>query len=131
MGQSAQYCRNKILPRSAQILFMIGTAVTMLVNAHSSNHEPSQEADRDPKQLWEHDSLLCEEAPFLFKMFSTIYKNCDVGIKTLCASVVDHAKGIINVDGIFSCQPCNAVVTPLRIAAAYEQCIAILGIWGD
>ena len=31
----------------------------MLVNAHSSNHEPNQEADRDPKQLSERNSLLC------------------------------------------------------------------------
>ena len=43
--------RNKIFPRSVQILFVIGTAVAMLVNAQSSN----QEADRDLKQLSEHD----------------------------------------------------------------------------
>ena len=54
--------RNKILPRSAQILFVIGTAFAMLVNAYSSNHEPNQEADRDPKRLSEHDSFLCEQA---------------------------------------------------------------------
>ena len=45
--------RNEILPRSVQILFMIGTVV--LVNAHSSNHEPNQEADRNPKRLLECD----------------------------------------------------------------------------
>ena len=52
--------RNIILPRSAQILFVIGTVVAMLVNARHSNHEPNQEADRDPKRLSERDSLLCE-----------------------------------------------------------------------
>ena len=51
-----------MLPRTAQILFVIGTAVAMLVNAHSSNHEPNQEADRDPKRLSERESLLCEPA---------------------------------------------------------------------
>ena len=56
------WSRNKILSRSAQILFVIGTAVAMLVNAGSSNHEPNQEADRDPKWLSECDSLLCEQA---------------------------------------------------------------------
>ena len=40
-------------PCTAQILFVIGMAVAMLVNAHSSNHEPNQEADRDLKQLLE------------------------------------------------------------------------------
>ena len=50
--------RNKILPRSAQILFVIGTAFAMLVNARSSNHEPNQEADRDPKRLSECDSTV-------------------------------------------------------------------------
>ena len=46
---------NKILPHSAQILFVIGTAFAMLVNAHSSNREPNQEADRDQKWLSERD----------------------------------------------------------------------------
>ena len=32
-------------------MFVIETAVAMLVSAHSSNHEPYQEADRDPKRL--------------------------------------------------------------------------------
>ena len=54
--------RNKILPRSAQILFVIGTVFAMLVNARSSNHEPNQEADRDPKRLSERDLFLCEQA---------------------------------------------------------------------
>ena len=53
--------RNKIFPRSAQILFVIGIAVAMLVNARSSNHK----ADRDPKRLSERDSLLCELAQYL------------------------------------------------------------------
>ena len=48
--------------RSVQILFMINMAFAMLVKAHSSNHEPNQEAVRDPKWLSEHDSLLCEQA---------------------------------------------------------------------
>ena len=48
--------------KCAQILFVIGTAVTMLVNARSSNHKPNQEADHDPKRLAERDSLLCEQA---------------------------------------------------------------------
>ena len=38
----------------------------MLVNTHSSNQEPNQEADRDPIWLSERDSLLCEQAPCLF-----------------------------------------------------------------
>ena len=60
--QRVNQCRNKILPRSAQILFVIGMAVAMLVNAHSSNYEPNQEAVHDPKRLSEHDLLLCEQA---------------------------------------------------------------------
>ena len=62
VNQRGLRSRNKILPRSAQILFVSGTAFAMLVNAHSSNHEPNQEADRDPKRLSEHDSFLCEQA---------------------------------------------------------------------
>ena len=54
--------RNKISPRSVQILFVIGTAFAMLVNAHSSNHEPNQEADCDPKRLLERDSFVCKQA---------------------------------------------------------------------
>ena len=46
----------------AEILFVIGTAFAMLVNAHSSNHESNHEADRDPKRLSERDSFLCEQA---------------------------------------------------------------------
>ena len=38
---------NKLLPRSAQILFVIGKAFAMLVNARSSNHDPNHEADRN------------------------------------------------------------------------------------
>ena len=56
--------RNKILPGSAQILFVIGTALAMLVNAHSSNHDPNHKANRDPKWLSECDSLLCEQAHY-------------------------------------------------------------------
>ena len=59
--------RNKILPRSVQILFVIGTAFAMLVDAHSSNHEPNQEADRDQKWLSERDSFLCEQAHYLLQ----------------------------------------------------------------
>ena len=53
--------RNKILPRSVQIFFVIGTAFAMLVNARSSNHKPNQEADCDLKRLSERDSP-CEQA---------------------------------------------------------------------
>ena len=53
---------NKILPRSAQILIVIGKAFAMHVNAHSSNHDPNHEADRDPKRLSERDSFLCEHS---------------------------------------------------------------------
>ena len=62
MHGSIQRNRITILPRSAQILFVIGTAVAMLVNARSSNHRPNQEVDRDPKRLSERDSFLCEQA---------------------------------------------------------------------
>ena len=54
--------RNKILPRSAQILFVIWTAFAMHVNAHSLNHDPNHKADRDPKHLLERDSFLCEHS---------------------------------------------------------------------
>ena len=53
-----QRSRNKILPCSAQILFVIGMAVAMLMNVHSLNHEPNQEVDRDPRRLSDLDSLL-------------------------------------------------------------------------
>ena len=62
VNQRGLCSRNKILPCSAQILFMIGTAFAVLVNARSSNHEPNQEADRDPKRLSERNSFLCEQA---------------------------------------------------------------------
>ena len=39
---------NKILPRSVQILIVIGKAFAMPVNARSWNHDPNHEADRDP-----------------------------------------------------------------------------------
>ena len=58
------HSRNKILPRSAQILFVIGTVFAMHVNAHSSNHASNQEADLDPKRLLEHDSFLCEQSQY-------------------------------------------------------------------
>ena len=48
------------LPRSVQIPFVIGTGVAMLANVRTSNHEPIQEADCDPKRLSERVSLLCE-----------------------------------------------------------------------
>ena len=44
VNQHGLRSRNKILPRSAQILFMIRTAFAMLVNAHSSNHDSNHEA---------------------------------------------------------------------------------------
>ena len=52
---------------------MIGKAFAMLVNARtcSSNHEPNQEADRDPKRLPERDSFLCEQALYLHSMLSS------------------------------------------------------------
>ena len=56
VNQRGLRSRNKILPCSAQILFVIGMAFGMLVNTHSSNHDPNQEADRDPKRLSERDS---------------------------------------------------------------------------
>ena len=62
VNQRRLHSRNKILPRSAQILFVIRTAFAMHVNARSSNHQPNQEADRDPKRLSERDSFLCEQA---------------------------------------------------------------------
>ena len=64
MGQStrtAQY-RNKMLPRSAQILIVIAKAFAMHVNAHSSNHDPNHVFDRDPKCLSERDSSPCEHS---------------------------------------------------------------------
>ena len=62
VNQCGLHSRNQIIPLSAQILFVIGTAFAMLVNARSLNHYPNHEADRDPKRLSERDSLLCEQA---------------------------------------------------------------------
>ena len=45
-------CRSKILPRSAQILKVIGKVFTMHVNARSSNHDPNHDLDHDPKRLF-------------------------------------------------------------------------------
>ena len=50
---------NKILPRSAQIVIVIGKAFAMHVNARSWNHDPNHEAECDPKRLSERDSF-CE-----------------------------------------------------------------------
>ena len=44
----------------------LGRRLQSLVNACSSNHEPNQEGDRDPKRLSECDSLLSEQAQYLF-----------------------------------------------------------------
>ena len=63
-----QQSRNTILPRSAQILFVIGTVIALLVSAQSSNHKPNQEADHDPKRFLERDSLLCEQAQWPFEV---------------------------------------------------------------
>ena len=49
-------------------MIVIGMVVAMLVNAHSSNHEPNQEADRNPKQLSERDSFLCNQALYLLAL---------------------------------------------------------------
>ena len=38
----------------------------MLVNARSSNHEPNQEAGRDPKRLSQRDLFLCEQAQYVY-----------------------------------------------------------------
>ena len=43
VNQHGLRSRNKILPRSAQILIVIGTAFAVLVNARSSNHDPNHE----------------------------------------------------------------------------------------
>ena len=61
----------KILPRSAQILIVIGKAVTMHVNAHSSNHDPNHVLDRDPKRLSERDSSPCEHSHCKIKQDKT------------------------------------------------------------
>ena len=59
--------RNKIFPRSAQILIVIGKAFAMHVNAHSSNHDPNHVL----KHLSERDSFSCEHGHYL----TTIYYN--------------------------------------------------------
>ena len=64
VNQRGLCSRNKILPRSPQILIVIGKAFAMHVNAHSSNHKSNQEADRDPKRLSERDLFLCEQAHY-------------------------------------------------------------------
>ena len=64
IGQSALRglrSRSKILPRSAQILIVIGKAFTMHVNARSSNHDPNHVLDRDPN-ISERDSSPCEHS---------------------------------------------------------------------
>ena len=53
---------NKILPRSAQVLIVIGKAFAMHVNARSSNPNPNHVLDRDPKRLSERDSFSCEHS---------------------------------------------------------------------
>ena len=64
MGQSARglRSRSKILPRSAQILIVMGKAFAMHVNARSSNHDPNHVLNRDPKCLSERDSSPCEHS---------------------------------------------------------------------
>ena len=54
--------RSKLLPRSTQILIVIGKAFAMHVNARSSNHDPNHVLDRDPKRLSERDSSPCEQS---------------------------------------------------------------------
>ena len=58
------HSRNKISPRSAQILIVIGKAFAMHVNARSSNHDPNHVLDRDLKRLSERDSFSCEHSQF-------------------------------------------------------------------
>ena len=65
VNQRGLFSRNKILPRSAQILIVIGKAFTMHVNARSSNHDPNHVLDRDPKRLLERDSSPCEHSQYI------------------------------------------------------------------
>ena len=62
MDQSARglHSRSKILPRSAQIVIVIGKAFAMHVNTRSSNHDLNHVLDCDPKCLSERDSFSCE-----------------------------------------------------------------------
>ena len=57
VNQRGLRSRNKMLPRRAQ-------CIAMHVNALSSNHEPYQEADRDPKRLSDviRSFVKCEQA---------------------------------------------------------------------
>ena len=62
VNQHGLRSKSKILPRSAQILIVIGKALAMHVNARSSNHDPNHVLDRDPKRLSECDSFSCEHS---------------------------------------------------------------------
>ena len=46
----------------------------------SSNHEPNQEADRDPKRLSEGDSFLCEQALYQVNYMSGMSPEIDMNI---------------------------------------------------
>ena len=71
VNQRGQRSGNKILPRSAQILIVIGKAFAMHVNTRSSNHDPNHEADRDPNRLSERDSFLCEHShSYMYEIIS-------------------------------------------------------------
>ena len=59
--------RSKILPRSAQILIVIGKAFAMHVNAHNSKHDPNHVLDRDPERLSERNSSPCEHSQWFVK----------------------------------------------------------------
>ena len=79
MGQLKQRglrSRNKILPRSAQILIVIGKAFVMHVNARSSNHHPNHVLDCDLKRLLERDSFSCEHSHCFTKDRTLYLKVC-------------------------------------------------------
>ena len=67
--------RNKILPRSAQILIVIGKAFAMHVNTRSSNHDPNHVLDCDPKRLSECDSFSCEHSLCYIHVVTLIVKD--------------------------------------------------------
>ena len=78
MGQSArtaQYQQNRIITSQCAdpVRDLDGGTARRLqcLNARSSNHEPNQEADRDPKRLSGRDSFLCEQAQCVFRIRTT------------------------------------------------------------
>ena len=73
VNQRGLRSRNKILPRSAQILIVIGNAFAMHVNARRSIHDPNHVLDRDPKHLSERDSGPCEHSHCSFLTLSYLW----------------------------------------------------------